>query len=348
MMRDYSQISDTAKAVECFVEPRILSYLESIQTTLADIPEGTPFILADYGAADGVNSSKLFEDIIRFIRTINPSLRIRLLYVDIADPVPFNQFWKRSSLCELDNIEAEYIRRSFYESLGISGNIHIGFSSTSLHWLDTKTVPAGFFQHPTYIQANQLSGSDRRKFVEKWKSDWRIFFRERSNELVEGGMLFLANLTNLGGDRWPASAGYDNLRDICCSLYKEGRISREEMLAIFIPDYFATPAEMKNLVEEDAVRQSFSLKYMDTMTIPCAYFSRICGSLEDAGQRRQLACSLARVVRAWSESSLRVGLSPDNSGLVDEIYARLEDRFFEVPKGLPYQYCLMGLAKKTT
>jgi hypothetical protein len=348
MTRDYSQISDTAKAVEGFAEPRILSYLESMQTTLANIPDGTPFVIADYGAADGVNSSKLFEDIITFIRTMNPSLRIRLLYVDIADPAPFNQFREQSFLSELDNIEAEYIRRSFYESLGTTGGIHIGFSSTSLHWLDTKTVPAGFFQHPTYIQANQLSGVDRRKFVEKWKSDWRIFFRERSNELVEGGLLFLANLTNLGGDRWPASAGYDNLRDICCSLYKEGRISREEMLAIFIPDYFATPAEMKNLVEEDAVRQSFSLKYMDTMTIPCAYFSRTCGSLEDAGQRRQLACSLARVVRAWSESSLRVGLSPDNTGLVDEIYARLEERFFEAPKGLPYQYCLMELAKKTT
>jgi len=158
-------------------------------------------------------------------------------------------------------------------------------------------------------------------------------------------MLFLANLTRLDGDRWPASAGYNNLREICHSLYKEGCISKEELHAIFIPDYFATPDEMRNLVEEDAIRQHFSLEYMDAMTIPCAYFSRMCGSLQDTRQRRQLAHSLARVVRAWSESSLRVGLSPDNSCLVDEIYRRLEDRFFEAPEGLPYQYCMMGLRK---
>ncbi|MBP1927611.1 hypothetical protein J2741_000158 [Methanolinea mesophila] len=346
MTTDYSQVSDTAKRVEHLVEPRILEYLESIHPVLAGMPAETPFTIADYGAADGANSSRLFGNSIGYIRKVHPQRRIRLVYVDIADPAPFNRFWAQSHLAEMENIEAQYIRRSFYEPLGSAGSVHIGFSSTSLHWLDTKTISAGFFRHPACIQANQLSGYDRRKFVEKWKSDWRSFFRERSRELVGGGMLWLANLTSFGGDQWPASPGYNNLRDICRTLYDEGCISREELDNIFIPDYFATPEEMRNLVEEDAIRQHFSLKYMDTMTVPCAYFSRACGSLHDAGQRHRLAHSLARVVRAWSESSLRVGLSPGHAGLVDEIYKRLEDRFYEVPQGLPYQYCLMGLVKE--
>jgi hypothetical protein len=346
MTTDYSQVSDTAKVVEHLVEPRILAYLGSIQTFLAGMPEETSFVIADYGAADGANSSRLFGNIIGYIRKVHPYRRIRLVYVDIADPAPFNRFWEQSHLAELENIEAEYIRSSFYEPLGAAGSVHIGFSSTSLHWLDTQTISAGFFQHPACIQANQLSGRDRRKFVEKWKSDWRLFFRERARELADGGMLCLANLSSFGGDQWPASPGYDNLRDICRSLYDEGRISREELCNIFIPDYFATPGEMKSLIEEDAIRQHFSLKYRDTMTIPCAYFSRACGSLHDACQRRQLAHSLTRVVRAWSESSLRVGLSHEHASLVDEIYTRLEDLFFEKPRGLPYQYCLIGLVKE--
>jgi hypothetical protein len=345
MTRDYSQISDTARAMDCYVIPRIESYLKSIHHTLAGMPAKTPFVIADYGAADGVNESQLFGRILDHIHEVNPSLGVRLVYVDIADPAPFNQFWKRSYLSELDNVEAEYIQRSFYEPLGPAGSVNLGFSSTALHWLDTKSVDAGFFRHPTCIQANQVPRPACGKFIEKWTSDWRKFFHERSRELAGGGMLFLANLTNLGADQWPASAGYNSLRDICFSLCQEGLISNEELQAIFIPDYFATPDEMRNLIEEDAIRQHFSLKRMDITTIPCAYFTRMGDAIEDPRQRRRLAHLLARVVRAWSESSLRVGLSPGHHGLVDEIYNRLEDRFYEEPKGLPYQYCLMEFLK---
>ncbi len=224
MTGEYSRISDTAGAVDLFVLPGILSYLESIRETIAGMPAGAPLVIADYGAADGANSSQLFESIIRYVREVNPALGIQLVYIDIADPAPFDRFREGSHLSELHDVEAEYIQRSFYEPFPeLAGSVHIGFSSTALHWLDTQTADADLFRHPSCIQANQLSESGCGKYVEKWKCDWRIFFRERSRELVDGGLLFLANLTSLGGDRWPASAGYDNLRDVCYSLYKEGR-----------------------------------------------------------------------------------------------------------------------------
>jgi hypothetical protein len=52
------------------------------------------------------------------------------------------------------------------------------------------------------------------------------------------------------------------------------------------------------------------------------------------------------VVRAWSESSIRIGLRSDNKDLIDDIYRRLRDKFHEKPEGLPYQYCLLELVKK--
>lgn len=346
MTSEYSQISDTAKAVDLLALPRILSYLKSIQHKIAKRSLETPFVIADYGAADGVNSSQLFEGIVRYLHKVNPSLKIRLVYIDITDPARFNRFWKGSQLSKLGNVEAKYIQRSFYEPFPeLSGRLDIGFSSTSLHWLDTKTVDARFFQHPTSIQANQLPKFERKKFVEKWKGDWRIFFRERSLELLEGGMLFLATLTNLGGNNWPASAGYNYLRDVCDSLYKEGRISKKELHAIFIPDYFATPSEMKSILDEDNIRHHYSLTLFDVMTVPCAYFARMHDNLDNIQERHQLAYSLAHVVRAWSESSLRVGLSVHNQNLIEEIYDRLMVKFFEAPKGLPYQYCLIELVK---
>jgi hypothetical protein len=348
MTDDYSRISDTARAVDLCALPRIVSYLESMRDTIARMPTGRPFVIADYGAADGVNSCRLFEGLVACLHEVHPSLRIRLVYIDIADPALFNRFWEGSDLSHRDNVEAEYIQRSFYRPFPeLAGCVNIGFSSTALHWLDTQTVDAGFFQHPACIQANQLSASDRRRFVEKWRCDWRIFFRERSAELVDGGLLFLANLADLGADQWPASAGYDNLRDVCISLHQEGRISEEELQAIFIPDYFATPDEMRNVIAEESIRRHFSLRSLDAMTVPCAYFGRTRDSLENTQERHRLAHSLARVVRAWSESSVRVGLSSKNADLIDEVYARLADRFFGTPRGLPYQYCLTELVKNT-
>jgi hypothetical protein len=348
MTGDYSRISETARAVDLFVLPGVLSYLESIRQTIAAMSAEAPFVITDYGAADGANSSQLFESIVRYVREVNPALGIRLVYIDLADPAPFTRFWEGSRLSELDNLEAVYIQRSFYEPFPeLAGSVMIGYSSTAIHWLNTKIADPELFRHPNCVHPNQLAEDARGGFAEQWRGDWRTFLCERSKELAGGGLLFLAALTTLGGDRWPASAGYDNLREVCYSLYREGWISREELGAIFIPSYFAAPDEMRDLIEEEAVRQRFMLKLFEAITVPCAYFSRMHESLEDAGERRRLADVLARVVRAWSESSIRTGLSPGHAGLLDEIYGRLAERFYETPKGLPYQYCLIELVRKS-
>ena len=60
---------------------------------------------------------------------------------------------------------------------------------------------------------------------------------------------------------------------------------------------------------------------LDAMTVPCAYLSRMHDRLESPRERRRLAETLARVVRAWSESSVRAGLGTGDPGLIDEIYA---------------------------
>jgi len=347
MTQDYSQISDTAKAVAFRVLPKIITYIQSIASKIARMPSATPFVIADYGAADGMNSSELFEKIIDQIRSINSSLKFKLVYIDIADRTCFDQFWKNSKLAQSDYIKAEYIERSFYEPFPeMNKKLNIGFSSTSMHWLDTKDMNSDFFQHPKHIQSNQLLDAERQKFIEKWKCDWRVFFRDRCDELVKGGALFMANLTNLGSDQWPASAGYNYIRDICHELCQEGLISKKELNSIFVPDYFATPEEMESLLNENELKQLFSLKSCDEMTVPCAYFTRLGNQLDNQQARAELADTLAHVVRAWSESSVRTGLSVKNKSKTEEIYKRLRDKFYQNPKGLPYQYCLLEIIKR--
>jgi hypothetical protein len=347
MTADYSRISDTARAVNAEVMPRMTSYIKSISPQIAAMSADEVFLIADYGAADGVNSSELFEEVICLIHEINPSLAIKLVYIDLADPANFLAFWDTSALAKLEHVEAQYIQRSFYEPFPeIKGKLQIGFSSTALHWMNAKTVEADFFRHPICIQPNQLPDHERRGFAEKWKDDFRTFLQECSLSLVKGGALFLANLANLGESRWPASPGYNNLRDICQELYVERKLSKAELEAIFIPDYFAAPHEMSVLLDEDDLGSCFAVNAVDPLTVPCAYFSKAQDKLEDIEVRSKLAATLASVVRAWSESSMQIGLYPDNKELIEVIYRRLQDKFYEKPEGLPYQYCLIEMVKK--
>jgi hypothetical protein len=346
MTQDYSRISDTARAVNDRLLPEITDYIESIAPQISSLHPENPFVIADYGAADGVNSSPLFAGIIKHLRSINSSIKFRLVSIDIAGRDGFDRFWKSSQLAQLDGVAAEYIQRSFYEPFPeIAGKLNIGFSSTSLHWLDTRNVRPDFFQHPVDIQPNQLVDAERHKFIEKWKKDWRTFLLKCKDELVEGGALFMANLAELGNEQWPASAGYNYIRDICNEMCAKGLISGEELNAIFVPDYFATPEEMRAVINQNEIERNFHLQYFEEMTVPCAYFSRYQDRLDDPQVKIELGSTLAHVVRAWSESSIKTGLSPDHKDKIDEIYKRLREKFCQTPRALPYQYCIMELRK---
>ena len=348
MTQDYGGISDTAKAVVASVWPMISAYIDSITGHITLMDAATPFTIADYGSADGANSTELLEMSIDRIRSIKPSIKIRLLYMDIADKAPFERFWKDSRLSRCDSVEVRYVQQSFYESLPeTEAPVHLGFSSTAMHWLNTKNSDRGFFKHQKHIQANQLPADERTKYIEKWRDDWASFFRERSRELVKNGALFLANLTDLGDERWPASAGYDYLRDICHELYGEGHISDDEFNAFFIPGYFATPDEMRSFFNDDKIKRCFDLRHCDSLTVPCAYSERVKDRLDNPQTRADLAGRLAHVVRAWSESSVRSGLLPHNENMIEEVYKRLREKFLENPKPLPYQYCMVELRKIT-
>jgi SAM dependent carboxyl methyltransferase len=347
MTEDYSKISDTARDVNAEVLPRMASYIRRISPQIAAMSADEAFVIADYGAADGVNSSELFEAVVCQLHEVNPTLTIKLVYIDLADPANFERFWSTSALAKLQHIEAQYIQRSFYGRFPeLTGKLCIGFSSAALHWLNVKTVGPEFFQNPLCIQPNQLPDSERREFAEKWKADWRSFLHECSKSLVKGGALFFANLANLGDDRWPASPGYNHLRDICQELCEEKKLSKAELNAIFIPDYFASPYEMLCSLEENDLG-CFAVKACEPLTVPCAYFTKAQDKLDDPQERSKLAATLAQVVRAWSESSMQIGLYADNKDLIEDIYRRLRDKFYEKPESLPYQYCLLELVKKT-
>ena len=346
MGQDYASTSETAKDVNSRVGPLIEAYIESIVPQISLASAETPFVIADFGTNDGINSSPLMAAIIAHVRALNLSFKFKLFYYDISTRDNFDKFWLGSQLAQTCGVEAEFIQRSYYENYPeLTGKLNIGYSSTSVHWMNTKNVSPGFFQHPVNIQPNELSGAEKHKFVEKWKKDWSDFLLKRSDEVVKGGALFMMNLADFGNDEWPASAGYNYIRDICNEMCGEKLISPEELNAIFVPDYFATPQEMQSVIDEPEIKHRFQLEHFEPVTIPCAYYPQFQGQLKDPGAREELASKLAHEVRAWSESSIKTGLSSAHKEKIDEIYKRLESKFYQLPKALPFQYCIIELRK---
>ena len=101
MTKDYSRISDTARAVDAEVLPRMVSYIRRISPQIAAMSADEVFVIADYGAADGVNSSELFEAVIRQIHEVNPALTIKLVYIDLADPANFDDVLGNFGISEI-------------------------------------------------------------------------------------------------------------------------------------------------------------------------------------------------------------------------------------------------------
>jgi hypothetical protein len=346
MGQDYAGTSETAKDVNSSVGPLIEAYIESIAPQISRMSEETPFVIADFGTNDGINSSPLMAAIIAHVRSLNPSLKFRLFYYDISTRDNFDKFWQGSQIAQTSGVTAQFIQRSYYEYYPeLTGKLNIGYSSTSLHWMNTKNVNPSFFQHPENIQPNDLSSTERHIFVEKWKTDWADFLIKRSDDVVKSGALFMMNLADFGNDEWPASAGYNYIRDICNEMCAEKLISPEELRDIFVPDYFATPQEMQSVLAGPEIKRRFRLEHFEPVTVPCAYFPQFQDRLKDLGAREELASKLAHEVRAWSESSIKTGLATAHKEKIDEIYNRLQRKFHQLPKPLPFQYCMIELRK---
>jgi hypothetical protein len=85
MGQDYASTSETARDVNSSIGPLIEAYIESIASQISRMSVETPFVIADFGTNDGINSSPLMAAIIAHVRSLNPSLKFRL-FIMISQP----------------------------------------------------------------------------------------------------------------------------------------------------------------------------------------------------------------------------------------------------------------------
>lgn len=202
-----------------------------------EAPVEEPFVLVDYGSAEGRNSvaacsaalHELFAtrasasgDDVAAGRSAAAGRAISITHVDLPDTAWTNLFRLAArAYAELPNVFYAAVGRSFYEQVLPAGSVHLAFSSTAVHWLSRivntpDTLSAHFSSDAVALAANAAIAEQA--LVR--------FLRMRARELRRGGRLVVTSLAN---DKSPhQSAMYPWLNAAVRELVEEGVLDAEQ------------------------------------------------------------------------------------------------------------------------
>eukprot|EP01103_Thecamoeba_quadrilineata_P005524 TRINITY_DN15306_c0_g1_i1.p1 TRINITY_DN15306_c0_g1~~TRINITY_DN15306_c0_g1_i1.p1 ORF type:complete len:365 (+),score=54.35 TRINITY_DN15306_c0_g1_i1:58-1095(+) len=325
----YANNSAAQRSATELALPTITKFLPNIT-----LPHNLSHItIADYGCADGANSTHLFDTFIDFFqeRFCSSTAHQERQFTLIHNDVPTNDF---NSLVTIrgplsrQNVFEYISARSFYNQVAADSSVHVGFTGSAIHWLSSS--PSKISDH-IYGQLSQNEKINQ-VYKEQAEKDWKLFIQQRSREMVPGGMLFVVNLA-------PNSKNLlvDYLSDIAKEI-----LSTEQFLNINFPLYFRNKNELIAPLQET----HFDFLGFDEFVVSeRSYNSNI--------DPETWAAASTKFVRAWSETSMtRAFDNPNNNEskqTIDLIYAKLQSKLLmnkESFVGLTMPYNVMVIRKK--
>ena len=212
-------------------------------------PSPFPLIIADFGSSHGSNSVHVIKIIMDYIRESKATERSFLV---VHNDLPSNN-WK--PLFDLLNEQNESFfglssGRSFYEQCLPSDCLTFGFSSASIHWLSRK--PCNISNHCVSVYAQ---GEELRAFQQQAKDDYSSFLKNRSLELITGGVLLLVmNCLNDQG-----LTLLENVYDLLIKCAKLCAFTADELKEYTIPVYVRSYDECL----DKELFQQYSLQLID-------------------------------------------------------------------------------------
>ncbi|CAF1035625.1 unnamed protein product [Adineta steineri] len=211
--------------------------MAAIEASLPFIREGidvldissssTPLIIADFGAAHGLNSMYAMKTIIQYLKEskkIDDNKQIIVIHNDL----PTNDWTSLFELLNKDNLYFGVANgRSFYEPCLPSNSFAIGYSSAAIHWLSRK--PCNLSNHCSFQFAQ---GDELIMYQKQARLDLAQFIEQRSRELQLGGVLILSIV---GVDE----QGFVGSEKTLDALYKcaQSLLEQQELLDYTIPIY---------------------------------------------------------------------------------------------------------------
>lgn len=320
---------------------------------------GSPFSIADFGAADGGTSLDLMRRLIGQLRSRDASREITLTYTDL----PHNDFCSLFRLTQglldgqtgtpLTDTEGLFIfgsGTSFYQQIVPTETLSFGFSATAMHWLSDR--PCMIKDH---VQAVGAAVHERDLFRARALSDWQNILLARARELRPGGKLVLANFCIDEGGRYLGATGgvimFDRFARHWRDLVVAGRINETEYVNATFQQFYKTVDEFVapfNDRQSPVAQAGLTLNHLSTMVTGCPY--------AEAFGRRGDAVEFARAyvptLRSWSETVFAGALDksrslPERAAIIDDFYGAYQDEVARAPEGhaMDYVHCLLEITK---
>ena len=320
---------------------------------------GRPFVIADFGAADGGTSLDLMRRLAAAIREPEPEREIEIVYTDL----PHNDFSTlfrltqgllgadgRAPLAEIPNLHILGSGTSFYRQVVGTGTLSLGFSATAMHWLSRR--PCMIKDH---VQAVGAAPAERDAFRAQALADWEAILLARARELRPGGRLVLANFCIDEAGRYLGHTGGIDMFDCFARHWRDlldaGRIGAAEFVNATLQQFYKTPEEFAAPFRDPASavsRAGLSLAHISTMVTPCP-FAEAFRTQRDAAA---FAKAYVPTLRSWTETTFGGALDParpaaERAAILDAFYGAYEAAVARAPEGhgMDYVHCVMEIAK---
>ncbi|CAH8391099.1 unnamed protein product [Eruca vesicaria subsp. sativa] len=287
---------ETSYAKNSIVQSNIISLGrrvmdEALKKLIMSNPEISSLGIADLGCSSGPNSLLSISNIVDTIQNVCLDLDrpVPELTVSLND-LPSNDFnYIFASLPEFydrlkkgDNNNKDCLGRqcfvsavpgSFYGRLFPRQSLHFVHSSSSLHWL--SQVPCGEvskengvvitadFDNKGKIYISKTSPKSAQKaYALQFQTDFSVFLRSRSEELVPGGRMILSLVGRSSQDPTTEESCYqwELLAQALMSMANEGIIKEKNIDAFNAPYYAASSEEIKMAIEKEG---SFSIDRLE-------------------------------------------------------------------------------------
>ncbi|RVX16600.1 Salicylate carboxymethyltransferase [Vitis vinifera] len=319
----YANNSLVQKKVICLTKPII----EDAITNLYCNNFPASLCIADLGCSSGPNTFFAVLEVVTIVDKVGKKMGRQLPEIQVfLNDLPgndFNTIFKSLPKFQKDlqktmgaGAESCFVTGvpgSFYGRLFPSKSLHFVHSSYSLQWL--SQVPRGLENKENIYMASSSPPSVLKAYYEQFQSDFSMFLRCRSEELLGGGTMVLTFLGRRSEDPSSKECCYiwELLAVALNDMVSEGLIDEEKMDSFNIPQYTPSPAEVKCEVEKEG---SFTINRLEVSEVNWnAYHGEFCPS--DA--HKDGGYNVAKLMRAVAEPLL---VSHFGDGIIEEVFCR--------------------------
>nr|UMB49635.1 salicylic acid methyltransferase [Viola tricolor] len=333
-------MGDTSYAQNSLVQQKVLSLtkpiLQEAITSLYCSSFPTHLAIADLGCSSGPNTLFVVSELVKTVDIIRRKFGHESPeYQVLLNDLPGNDF--NSIFRNLPKFQEEMklklgdgfgpcvfhgVPGSFYGRLFCRNSLDFVHSSYSLMWL--SQVPDGLEGNKGNIYMASTSPPEvLRSFYKQFQTDFSMFLKCRSVELVIGGRMVLTFLGRRSEN--PASKECCYIWELMAmalnQMVQEGLIEEEKFNSFNIPQYTPSPSEVKQEIEKEG---SFGIDRLEVSEVDWDAYEREVNVTDDDGKDNVGGggYNVAKCMRAVAEPLL---VSHFGEDIIDGVFVRYRE-----------------------